>query len=196
VTPAPGRGRGDRAGGAAVAVFDAAASPLRSLLDEVSLALTTRSAHARTTLERIWQATGRPERAGLNSWRPYEQLDWDTQEAMLHAAATALHLAAEGRITARGALGSALRPAPHQHVYDGDRPDPIRTAWQEAMTQMEVAITMARMDRHTARQLLALLTFGCRTLARFEEQRAYLFGIGIPAEFLPSAREFGRTDLV
>jgi hypothetical protein len=39
---------------------------LRSLLDEVSLALTTRSASARTTLQRIWQATGRPERGGLN----------------------------------------------------------------------------------------------------------------------------------
>ena len=36
---------------------------LRSLLDEVSLALTTRSASARTTLERIWQATGRPNAA-------------------------------------------------------------------------------------------------------------------------------------
>jgi hypothetical protein len=32
---------------------------LRSLLDEVSLALTTRRAHARTTLEQVWQATGR-----------------------------------------------------------------------------------------------------------------------------------------
>ena len=49
--------------------------------------------------------------------------------------------------------------------------------------------------RDTARQLLSLLTFGCRTLARFDEQRAYLFGIGIPAEFLPTAREFGRDDL-
>ncbi|MGH3821653.1 MAG: hypothetical protein ACRDRA_02225 [Pseudonocardiaceae bacterium] len=35
----------------------------------------------------------------------------------------------------------------------------------------------------------------CRTLARFEEERAYLFSIGIPAEFLPSARELGRPDL-
>jgi hypothetical protein len=67
---------------------------LRSLLDEVSLALTTRSKHDRATLEQIWQATGRPERGGLTIWRPYEQLDWGTQEAMLHAAAIALHLAA------------------------------------------------------------------------------------------------------
>jgi len=95
---------------------------LRSLLDEVSLALSTRSASARSTLERIWQGTGRPERGGLNVWRPYEQMDWPMQEAMLHAAATALQLAADGLITARGALGSALRPAAHRHVYDGDQP--------------------------------------------------------------------------
>jgi hypothetical protein len=40
-----------------------------------------------------------------------------------------------------------------------------------------------------------MLTFGCSSLARFEEERAYLSGIGIPAGFLPSARELGRTDL-
>lgn len=60
---------------------------------------------------------------------------------------------------------------------------------------MEQAIEQARTDCDTARQLLNLLTFGCRTLARFEEQRAYLFGSGIPAEFLPGARELGRDDL-
>jgi hypothetical protein len=44
--------------------------------------------------------------------------------------------------------------------------------------------------------LLALLTLGCRTRDRFEHERAFLFGIGIPAEFLPSAVELGRADLV
>ncbi len=117
------------------------------------------------------------------------------QEAMLHAAATALHLAADGKITARGRLGSAPQPPVHQHVYDGDRPDPVATAWQEAMAELEVVMTQARTDPDAARQLLGLLTFGCRTLARFEEQRAFLFGAGIPAEFLPSARELGRADL-
>jgi len=56
-------------------------------------------------------------------------------------------------------------------------------------------IDLARTDPGTAGQLLAMLTIGCRTLDSFEEQRSYLFGIGIPAAFLPSAREFGRTDL-
>jgi hypothetical protein len=171
---------------------------LRSLLDELSLATTTLRAHGRTTIEQVWQTAGRPERGGLTIWRPFEQLDWDTQEAMLHAAAVALDLAATGRIIARGRLASALAP-PRLHVYDGDppaAPDPVATAWAEAVAQMEAAIKHAHTDRDTARQLLSLLTFGCRTLDRFEEQRAYLFGIGIPAEFLPSAREFGRDDLV
>jgi hypothetical protein len=35
----------------------------------------------------------------------------------------------------------------------------------------------------------------CRTLDRFEEERAFLFGAGVPAEFLPGARELGREDL-
>ncbi len=83
-----------------------------------------RRAHARTTLEQVWEATGPPECAGLNVWQPYERLDWDTQEAMLHAAATALQLAGEGRIAPRGRLGAAPRPAVHQHVYDCDRPGP------------------------------------------------------------------------
>lgn len=93
---------------------------LRSLLDEVSLAPATRRGKA--TLEQVWQATGRPARAGLDTWRPYELLDAATQEAMLHAAAAAVQLAATGQITARGRLGSALQTPPRRRVYDGDRP--------------------------------------------------------------------------
>jgi hypothetical protein len=168
---------------------------LRSLLDEVSLALTTRSKHGRTTLERIWQATGHPYRAGLNVWQPYENLPWATQEVLLQAAATALHLAADGQITARGVHRGALHSAVHQHVYDGDRPSPHQTAWQEALAALEAAVVRARSDRVAARHLLTLLTHGCRTRDRFEQERAYLFGAGIPADFLPSASELGRVDL-
>src|SRR6266511_1701436 len=72
---------------------------------------------------------------------------------MLRAAATALQLAAEGRITVSGALGGAVQPAAAQHVYDGDRPSPYQTAWQEAMAEVEAALVQARTDRDTARQL-------------------------------------------
>jgi hypothetical protein len=72
----------------------------------------------------------------------------------------------------------------------------VESAWQEAIAQAEAAMVAARTDRDTARQLLVWLTIGCRTLARFEERRAYLFGAGNPAAFLPSAGELGRTDLL
>jgi hypothetical protein len=168
---------------------------LRTLLDEVSMSLSRVRARSRATLEHVWQVTGRPVRAGLTVWRPYEQLDWPPQEALLHAAAVALRLAADRRITPRGTLGSVLAEPPHKHVYDGDRHHPYRNAWAEALTQVEAAIVAARTNPDTARQLLAWLTIGCRTLARFDDQRAYLSGAGIPAEFLPSASELGRSDL-
>jgi hypothetical protein len=120
---------------------------------------------------------------------------WPMQETMLHGAATALQLAAAGQIVARGTLGSAVQVAPQRHVYDGDQPSPHPSAWQEAMAEISAAVTLARTDRDAARQLLVLLTLGCRTLERFEQERGYLFGIGIPAGFLPSARELGRGDL-
>lgn len=168
---------------------------LRSFLDEVSLAASTQGAHGKAALQQIWQATGRPERVGLNVWGPYEQMGEETREAMLDAAASAVRLAADGAITARGRLGSALQPSEHQ-VYDGDRPSPYRNAWRDAMAAMEEAFLSAGTDRDTARQLLALFTGGCRTLDRFEHERSYLIGTGIPAELLPSARELGRSDLI
>ena len=61
---------------------------------------------------------------------------------------------------------------------------------------MEAALALAPTDRDAARQLLNLLTLGCRTLDRFEEERSFLFGVGIPAEFLPSARDLACADLV
>lgn len=169
---------------------------LRSLLDEVSLALTTRRTEARRTLRRIWDATGLPERGGLSVWQAYEHMDELLQETMLLAAATALDLAATGEITAHGRLASAIQTPRRQYIYDGDRPPPARTAWQEALTHVEAVMVIARTDRHVARQLLVWLTESCPSLTQYEEQRAYLFGAGIPATFLPTAAELDRADLV
>lgn len=163
---------------------------LRSLVNELSLSTPTLNQHGRTTLEQVWRATGGAQRAGLKVWCPFEQLRWSTQETLLRAAATALDLAANGRIHARGVLGPALAPAPHRRVYEGDRPPP------DLPSMMTEVLAKARRDRAAARQLLTVLTFSCRTLARFEEERAYLFGMGVPAEFLPVARELGRLDLL
>lgn len=168
---------------------------LRSLLDEVSLAASTQSAHGKDVLRQIWQITGHPQRAGLNVWRPFEQLREEVQEAMWDAAAAALQLASDGLITARGRLASALQ-APLHRVYGGDEPSPFQRAWQNVIDAWEEALVSARTDPACARQLLGLLTGGCRTLDAFEQERTSLCGLGIPAEFLPSARELGRLDLI
>ncbi len=50
-------------------------------------------------------------------------------------------------------------------------------------------------DPGAARQMLAMLTYGCRTLASFDRERQYLISLGIPAGVLPGAVELGRTGL-
>lgn len=158
---------------------------LRSLLDEVSIAASTVSKHGRTTLERIWGATGRPERGGLTIWRPYELLDWDTQEAMLHAAATALHLAAEGKITARGRLASAVAAPAHQSVYDGDDPRRRPPSLSDLAPALDAWLDAARSDPEPARQTLRLLTAFDSSPANLAKQRHFLISqVGVPPEFL------------
>jgi hypothetical protein len=104
-------------------------------------------------------------------------------------------LAAKGEITACGRLGSAIQPYHSQYVYDGDR-SAAPTAWQEAVAHAEILMVEARTDHDVARQLLVWLTAGSASLAQFEQQRAYLFGAGIPAAFLPGPASLGRDDLV
>ncbi|MFG1689434.1 hypothetical protein ACGFNP_55450 [Nonomuraea sp. NPDC049269] len=65
-------------------------------------------------LHQVWDAAGLPFRAGLSFWRPYERLSPACQEAMLQAAATAVQLAADGRIMPCGTLGPALHPATYR----------------------------------------------------------------------------------
>jgi hypothetical protein len=89
---------------------------LRTLLDEVSMVDSRAGPSAAAVLHQIWDTAGLPFRAGLAFWRPYERLSAPCQEAMLHAAATAVQLAADGAIIPLGSLGSALQPAAHRHV--------------------------------------------------------------------------------
>jgi hypothetical protein len=171
---------------------------LRTLLDEVSIAPSRVGVRSRAALERIWQATGRPVRAGLSVWRPYELLDWPTQEAMLEAAAAALRLVETGVITARGTLGPLLAIEGHQPVYDGD-PSPrqgYEYHWACARKAFDAAIGLARVDPGTARHLLTLLTRECQTPACFDRERQCLIDAGIPERFLPGPQELGRSDLV
>ncbi|GAA2078393.1 hypothetical protein [Actinomadura alba] len=63
------------------------------------------------------------------------------------------------------------------------------------MEEMERALNQAREDPAAARQLLAIFTLGHRTQRRYEEERAFLFGLGVPAGFLPAASALGLDDL-
>jgi hypothetical protein len=143
-------------------------------------------------LELIWQTAGHPVRAGLRTWQPYEQLPWPIQEAMLHAAAAALQLAADGRITARGVLGSAIQPSALNRVYEADPPSPFRTAWIDFAAAAQEALDQARTHPDGARRLLALLTMSSRTREAQEREIGFLRDNGVPAGFLPGAAELDR----
>jgi hypothetical protein len=163
---------------------------LRTLLHEVSLSPSTAGGPGGRTLELIWQTAGHPVRAGLGTWQPYEQLPWPVQETMLHAAAVALQLAADGRIAARGVLGSAVQPARPRQVYAGDPLAPHGTAWPDL--RAAAALDQARTDPDAARQLLGLLTLGSRRREVHEREIAFLHDNGVPAGFLPDAAELDR----
>jgi hypothetical protein len=163
-------------------------------------------ARSRAALEQIWHAVGRPARAGLNVWRPYERLGWPCREAMLEAAATALQLAGAAAVTARGTLAPLLAREPHRPVYEGDRPASAEVArarwhadmvcsWRRAEEELNAMLETARSDPGTARQVLAMLTVACRTPESFNRERRYLADLGIPAAFLPGPGETGRFDL-
>jgi hypothetical protein len=61
-------------------------------------------------------------------------------DGVLHAAAVALQSAADGRITARGVLGSAVQPAPSRWAYAGDPLAPHSTTWPDLTAAAEAAL--------------------------------------------------------
>jgi TniQ len=161
---------------------------LRTLLDELGTPTAQLRSPARSALRRIWQATGRPRPAAQRRWRPYEALDWPRQQAMLEAAAAALHLIEAGDVTARGTLGPLLRVEPHQPVPDGrplaPPPKPV-DHWNRALDELRTAVEEAQQDPEAARRLLELFTALCRTRSCFDRIRESLIGAGVPRRFLP-----------
>ena len=172
---------------------------LRTLLDEVNTPTSMVPPSSRTQLHHVWQATGRPPRAGQIRWRPYESLDWPTQQAMLHAAAAALDLIETGQIAAAGTLGPLLHTEPHPAVYNGDplhhreEPDPTTTIWLTAVASLRDAIGVARHDAGEARQLLALVTGSSRNRAAQDRIRDEMIEAGIPAAFLTAEDQTAST---
>ena len=165
---------------------------LRTLLHEVSLSPSTAGQIGRRTLNLIWEAVGQPVRAGLGTWKPYEEMEWPVQEMMLNAAAVALQLAADGRISARGGLGSAIQPAPTRWAYTGDPLALHGGVWPDLTAAAEAALDQARAEPGGARQLLGLFKMGSRRLEVWEREITFLKDNGVPASFLPDADELDR----
>jgi len=155
---------------------------LRILLDEVNTPVSYLRQVDKRALWQVWQHTGRPARAGQVRWVPYEELDWDRQQAMIEAAATAMHLVETGVLRARGTLGTVLREEPYRPVRS--EPDPA-TAWERLMKDFNAAIDAARNDRAAAVRLLHAYTAHCRTPAAYERWRQNLIVCGLPERFLP-----------
>jgi hypothetical protein len=85
----------------------------------------------------------------------------------------------------------------YQSACPGEANKDARTArWTIPLRTHVVLCAAARTDRGTACRLLVLLTLGCRTRDRFDQERVFLFGVGVPAGFLPGAVELGRVGLV
>jgi len=97
---------------------------LRSLLDELNTPTSLLRTRPRRLIEQVWQAAGRRTRNGEIAWLPYEAMPWPRQEAMLNAAATALHLLEAGTITGTGTLAGLLRAQHYQPADPGSPPVP------------------------------------------------------------------------
>jgi hypothetical protein len=164
---------------------------LRTLIEELNTPISyVCSSAQKTQLQWIWQAIDLPVRAGLVGVRAvYEDLDWPQQQTLLHAAAAAVHLAQDGHITARGALGTALQIQPHRPVYDGDQPDPV-TQLRRLLQEM---VDLARADEHSARQLFTFSAVPQRVRSDFERSKRMLIDAGVPAHFLPSEEEIDQA---
>lgn len=168
---------------------------LRTLLAEVSEAPSQVGGQSAAMLRLIWQTVGQPQRTGLSVWQPYEYLDWPRQQAMLHAAAVAVQLAACGAIVARGTLGPLLVPEPDQRVYAGDEPSRTAVLWREVQRTLDEMIERAHHEPEIAEQLMTLFTLACRTAEAYDRERDYVISLGIPAEFLPTATAAGGSGL-
>jgi hypothetical protein len=161
---------------------------LRTLLDEVATGSTRLPVSKADDLRRIWRESGYPFRDGLGTWRVYEKLGWARQQAMLEAAATALHLIIDGQIRPAGTLGHLLTDRHDGPVFDGDPPRVDH--WKLALDEIRSVLEAARYDPSIARQLVTFLTLGGRSRRDYERAQRLLIDTGVPPDVFPSYEEY------
>lgn len=170
---------------------------LRTLLDELSTPVSFLGVRSSRNIQRIWRTVDYPVRAGVRGpWRAYEALPWDAQQAMLEAAATALHLIEAGEIIAYGTLAPLLSPEPDRILADGTPPVARqRDRWREAHEEMDAVIIEACEDAAAARGLLGNLTAWTRSEGRFQRTRNDLIALGVPEHYLQQTLMEAQTSL-
>lgn len=139
---------------------------LRAIIDELDTSATQARTHA-DTLRHVWASIDHPPRGGLNTWRPFEMLDWRLQQRFLEATAAAIASIEDGTISAAGADSALFLPEPHRPVPDGSRPLPARAAartkaepfdyWKAAIDSMYEVIALARTNPAEAETLFRFL---------------------------------------
>lgn len=166
---------------------------LRTLLDELS---TTQGRYGRQLGEvrRLWECCGHPFRAGLHTWRPFEELQGNTQQQLLEAAALAMEMIEAGSLTALGASAHLLQPEPESRISDGtppatsaedadDQKEPsLNVMWNRVVDSLDDAVEAAREDPAVARQLYDCTVYGCRDEESVLRLRETFAELGIPAE--------------
>lgn len=161
---------------------------LRTVLEELNTAPSVCGA-AKEGIRAIWKHCGRPPRAGLTTWRPYEMLAPHMQLQMLEAAAVAMQLIESRALSPKGQDAALFLPEPWippiaaSSARDGSH-NPIYY-WRRAMEAIDEAVAQSRRDPEAARMLFAIASRDYRdTPAELARVRADCIGLGIPPGFL------------
>jgi hypothetical protein len=159
---------------------------LRSLLNELSLPLSSYPAHA-NCIKHIWNTCEHPVRAGLNKWKPYESLPLQKQMQMLEAAATAISMIEEKSLSIFGEYSKLFQP---EIIDENDLPsgfEPPHTnnkyfglSLNELLNQV---ITEAKVNRETARGLRTLYLYRGNDPKLIKEVDTLFLELGIPFKF-------------
>jgi hypothetical protein len=80
-----------------------------------------------------------------------------------------------------------LAAEPDQPVYAGDEPSLSALLLRDVQRTLDEMIERAHREPEIAEQLMSLFAIACRTAAEYERERDYVIGLGVPAEFLPTA---------
>lgn len=136
---------------------------LRTIIDELSTSVTQARTHAHI-LQDIWANIEQPIRGGMSIWRPFEMLDWTTQQRLLEATAAAITMIEDGTFRAPGMHSALFLPEPDGSVGDGHAPtntqaEPI-DYWKAVVDSYNEVVALALADPVQAELLYRFVSSG------------------------------------